>query len=75
MQAGIHPNYDTITVSCACGSSFETRSTMTGDYKTDICSACHPSFTGTQKIIDSTGRVERFNSKFANFDLTKIKRR
>ena len=75
MQAGIHPNYHTVTVSCACGNSFETRSTMPGPIKTDICSACHPFFTGTQKILDSTGRVERFNNKFANFDLTKIKRR
>ncbi len=75
MQAGIHPNYETITVTCACGNTFETRSTLAAPLKTDICSACHPFFTGTQKIVDSTGRVERFNSKFANFDLSKIKRR
>ncbi|MCO4770617.1 MAG: 50S ribosomal protein L31 [Deltaproteobacteria bacterium] len=75
MQAGIHPNYETINVTCACGNEFQTRSTMSDDFRTDICSACHPFFTGTQKIVDSTGRVERFNNKFAKFDLTKIKRR
>jgi len=75
MQAGIHPNYDTVSVSCACGNTFDTRSTTKGPIKTDLCNACHPFFTGTQKIIDSTGRVERFNNKFAQFDLTKIKRR
>ena len=75
MRAGIHPDYKDIQVSCACGNSFQTRSTLGRDIRTDICSGCHPFFTGTQKIIDSTGRVERFNNKFAKFDLTKIKRR
>lgn len=75
MQADIHPAYATIDVSCACGNTFQTQSTMKGPYKTDLCNLCHPFFTGTQKIIDSTGRVERFNSKFASFDLSKIKRR
>ena len=66
MQAGIHPNYETVTVSCACGNSFETRSTMTGPVKTDICSACHPFFTGQQKIVDTAGRVERFRKRYEN---------
>jgi len=76
MQAGIHPKYTDINVRCACGNEFQTRSTMKDDLlKIDLCSACHPFFTGTQKSIDSTGRVERFKNKFGNIDLTKMKRR
>ena len=76
MQAGIHPNYTEINVTCACGAEFTTRSTLKEDsLRIDLCSSCHPFFTGTQKIIDSTGRVERFNQKFGKIDLTKLKRR
>lgn len=64
MKAGIHPDYSEATVSCACGMTFHTRSTV-GDLKVDICSACHPFFTGTQKIVDTEGRVERFKKKYA----------
>jgi large subunit ribosomal protein L31 len=64
MKASIHPNYEEATVSCACGSKFQTRSTV-GNLKVDICSSCHPFFTGTQKIIDAEGRVERFKKKYA----------
>lgn len=64
MKAGIHPEYARATVSCACGVKFETRSAA-GDLKVDICSACHPFFTGTQKIVDTEGRVERFRKKYA----------
>lgn len=64
MKAGIHPEYSEATVSCACGMTFQTRSTV-GDIKVDICSACHPFFTGTQKIVDTEGRVERFKKKYA----------
>ena len=64
MKAGIHPEYRQATVSCACGAKFETRSTV-GDLKVDICSSCHPFFTGTQKIVDTEGRVERFKKKYA----------
>lgn len=64
MKAGIHPGYSEATVSCACGMKFQTRSTV-GDMKVDICSACHPFFTGTQKIVDTEGRVERFRKKYA----------
>jgi len=64
MKAGIHPNYREATVSCACGAKFQTRSTV-GDLKVDICSSCHPFFTGTQKIVDTEGRVERFKKKYA----------
>ena len=64
MKKGIHPIYREVTVSCACGTKFKTRSTV-GDIKVDICSHCHPFFTGTQKIIDTEGRVERFKKKYA----------
>jgi ribosomal protein L31 len=65
-KEGIHPTYDTITVKCACGNHFETRSTHKGDILLEICSACHPFFTGKQKLVDTAGRVERFRRKFAN---------
>ncbi len=64
MKEGIHPKYDMTTVQCACGNTFETRSTKTGSIKVEICSACHPFYTGTQKLIDSAGRVERFRKKY-----------
>ena len=64
MKKDIHPTYRNATVSCACGNKFRTRSTV-GDLKVDICSNCHPFFTGTQKIVDTEGRVERFKKKYA----------
>ena len=64
MKTGIHPDYRETIVSCACGAKFQTRSTV-GDLKVDICSSCHPFFTGTQKIVDTEGRVERFKKKYA----------
>ena len=64
MKQSIHPSYQVATVSCACGGKFQTRSTV-GDLKVDICSKCHPFFTGTQKIVDTEGRVERFKRKYA----------
>jgi large subunit ribosomal protein L31 len=63
MKANIHPKYGKSTVTCACGNTFETRSTA-GDMKVEICSACHPFFTGKQKLIDSAGRIEKFNRKY-----------
>lgn len=63
MKQGIHPEYVEVTVHCACGAQFQTRSTV-GDLKVDICSRCHPFFTGTQKIVDTEGRVERFKKKY-----------
>ena len=74
MQSGIHPEYNVVNVTCACGTTFQTRSTS-GDLKTDLCAECHPFFTGTMKIIDSTGRVEKFKNRYAKFDYSKIKRR
>ncbi len=75
MQADIHPSYNLITVSCACGNEFQTRSTMSEDLRVDLCSSCHPFFTGTQKIVDSAGRVERFAKKYGSIDYTKLSRR
>ncbi|VAY87491.1 LSU ribosomal protein L31p @ LSU ribosomal protein L31p, zinc-dependent [hydrothermal vent metagenome] len=64
MKKNIHPEYKTCTVTCACGNSFETKSN-TEAMKLDICNACHPFFTGEQKIVDATGRVEKFKAKYA----------
>ena len=67
MKSGIHPNYHEVTVTCACGETFKTKSTVAGDeIKLDICSKCHPFFTGQQKIVDNSGRVEKFLKKFQN---------
>ena len=63
MKEGIHPEYVSATVTCACGNSFETRSTMENIH-VDVCSACHPFFTGKQKIVDTAGRVEKFRRKY-----------
>ena len=65
MKAKIHPAYNEITVHCACGNQFKTRSTHKGDIHVEICSNCHPFFTGKQKLIDTAGRVERFTKKYA----------
>jgi large subunit ribosomal protein L31 len=65
MKAGIHPAYEEVNVICACGSTFATRSTHKGDLRVEICSSCHPFFTGKQKLIDTEGRVDRFQKKFA----------
>jgi large subunit ribosomal protein L31 len=64
MKAGIHPAYKPSKVVCACGAVIETRSTR-GDFHVDICSACHPFFTGKQKIMDTAGRIERFKNRYA----------
>ena len=63
MRSGIHPRYQNCTVHCACGNTFLTRSTLP-KINVDICSACHPFFTGKQKLLDTAGRVERFSKKF-----------
>jgi large subunit ribosomal protein L31 len=64
MKEGIHPKYEATTVKCHCGSAFETRSTKKGEITTEICSACHPFYTGKQKLIDTAGRIERFRKKY-----------
>ncbi len=63
MKPDIHPVYATATVKCACGNTYQTRSTQ-AEIHTDICAACHPFFTGKQKLVDTAGRVERFRQKY-----------
>ena len=72
MKAGLHPTYEETTITCACGNVIHTRSTRT-DIRIEICSACHPFFTGTQKIVDTEGRVERFRKKYAKKPSTRRK--
>jgi large subunit ribosomal protein L31 len=64
MKAGIHPAYNEVNVICACGHTFKTRSTHKGDIRVEICSSCHPFFTGRQKLVDTAGRVDRFERKY-----------
>lgn len=64
MKPDIHPEYKTITVTCSCGNSFETRSTMSKDLQIEVCSNCHPFYTGTQKIVDTAGRVDKFRRRY-----------
>ena len=64
MKAGVHPEYNDITVTCSCGNSFTTRSTMNKALHVEVCSACHPFYTGKQKIVDTAGRVEKFRQKY-----------
>jgi large subunit ribosomal protein L31 len=64
MKAGIHPDYTEVEVTCSCGSVFTTRSTLKKPLHVEVCSACHPFYTGKQKIVDTAGRVEKFNQKF-----------
>ncbi len=71
MKAAIHPNYHEVRVHCACGNSFLTRSTSKEDINVEICSNCHPFFTGKQKLMDTAGRVERFRRKYAKLETAK----
>ena len=65
MKAGIHPDYKDVKVVCSCGNHFTTRSTVTkSEIHVEVCSECHPFYTGKQKIVDTAGRVERFNKKY-----------
>ncbi|MBL4850932.1 MAG: 50S ribosomal protein L31 [Gammaproteobacteria bacterium] len=64
MKADIHPKYAEMTVTCSCGNTFQTCSTLGQDLSVEICSQCHPFYTGKQKIIDTAGRVDRFNQKY-----------
>jgi len=63
MKDGIHPYYPPARITCACGNTFVTRSTR-GDFQVDVCGACHPFYTGTQKLIDTAGRVDRFRKRY-----------
>ena len=64
MKADIHPNYADIKVTCSCGNEFTTRSTLGEDLLIEVCSSCHPFYTGKQKIVDSGGRVDKFRRKY-----------
>jgi large subunit ribosomal protein L31 len=68
MKEGIHPKYEASTVKCHCGSTFETKSTKDGDITTEICSQCHPFYTGKQKLMDTAGRIERFRKRYEKKD-------
>ncbi len=64
MKEGLHPAYGEATIKCACGEVIKTRSTKAGEIRVEICSKCHPFFTGKQKLIDTGGRVDRFKKRF-----------
>ena len=64
MQADIHPAYEKITVNCSCGDTFETRSTAGKDLTVEVCSKCHPFYTGQQKIVDTAGQVDKFRRRY-----------
>ena len=64
MKADIHPNYAAVNVTCSCGNKFETRSTAGKDLTLDVCSECHPFYTGKQKVLDTAGRVDKFRQKY-----------
>ncbi|MES2200823.1 MAG: 50S ribosomal protein L31 [candidate division FCPU426 bacterium] len=64
MKTAIHPKYELTKVTCSCGNTFETRSTI-GEIKLEICSNCHPFYTGTQRLIDTAGRVDKFRKRYA----------
>ncbi len=64
MKSDIHPKYELISVTCTCGNSFQTRSTLGEDLQVEVCSNCHPFYTGKQKIVDSGGRVDKFRKRY-----------
>ena len=66
MRADIHPNYKDITMTCGCGNAIKTRSTLSEDIRIDVCSECHPFYTGKQKILDTGGRVDKFKKRFGS---------
>ncbi len=71
MKPDIHPKYEDVNVRCACGETYTTRSTKGSEIRLEICSKCHPFFTGKQKLIDSAGRIERFKQKYGDIRLKK----
>ena len=68
MKADIHPKYEEITATCSCGNVIATRSTICENIHLEVCSQCHPFYTGKQKLVDTAGRIERFNRRFARSD-------
>ena len=73
MKADAHPEYIEISVACSCGNKWQTRSTMAKALNVEVCSACHPFYTGKQKILDTAGRVEKFNQKYGKRTPAKAK--
>jgi len=67
MKAEIHPKYENTVFKCACGAQFEIRSTMGGEVRLEICSQCHPLYTGKEKLVDTEGRIERFKKKYKKY--------
>lgn len=67
MKEGIHPKYEDITATCSCGNVIKTRSTIGHDLQLDVCSQCHPFYTGKQKVLDTGGRIDRFKQRFGVF--------
>ncbi len=67
MQNDIHPEYAELVAKCSCGNEVKTRSTRTGSMHIDVCSACHPFYTGKQKMMDTGGRIDRFQKRFGGF--------
>jgi large subunit ribosomal protein L31 len=65
MKTGVHPKYDTIQVTCSCGNTFETRSASIKPLHIEVCSACHPFYTGKQKVMDTAGRIDKFRQRYA----------
>ena len=65
MQANIQPQYNEITATCSCGNVIKTRSTLTKDITVDVCSSCHPFYTGKQKVLDTGGRIDKFKKRFS----------
>ena len=70
MKTDIHPEYSETTVTCSCGNKFTTRSTAVGEMHVDLCNECHPFYTGKQKLVDSGGRVERFQRRYGRKSFT-----
>ena len=68
MKASIHPEYKTITVTCSCGNTFETGSTIGRDLNIEVCAQCHPFYTGKQKLVDTGGRVQKFRDRYKHFE-------
>ena len=64
MKKDIHPQYHEINVTCSCGNSFQIKSTLSDDFSIEVCSACHPFYTGQQKIVDTAGRVDKFRQRY-----------
>lgn len=74
MKPETHPQYEQINVTCSCGNKFKTRSSLTQDLDVDVCDQCHPFYTGKQKVLDTEGRVQRFQSRFSGFGSKKAEK-